>query len=317
MTTLPWPAGQTPYVTPDQLLGNTWPTGVQWSTMPPQPAPATSAQETNVIAMLCAAATQKAENIVNQVLRATSSTEELEGPDFRVTYEQYTGNGRVICSRWPILSVSAVSTSPNAVWPRQWTALPAGNFEPEFPVQALYGTSAPSGAGGGAQSVLFAPGYMNNLLGRKGWRVKVTYIAGWPHTCLTANALAGATTIDVDDCTGWGPASTGGQGAAGVVYDPLAGGQEGVTCKTASVTSGPGTLTLTTPLAYSHAAGIMVSAMPAGVIWATALLAGEAALTRGATATTVQNTTGRPGKAPANALEEQAHDLLQALKRTM
>ena len=308
-------------MTPDQLYspeagGSQWPTGLMWGTIPDIQG-ATPAQQYAVIAMIAQQATTRAEQIVHFPLRSVISTEELEGPHFRVTVQRSSFNGRIILTRWPVTQVLSLQVCPNSVWPRQWTTVPAGYYEPEFPVPGLYGTSAPSGAGEGAQSIIVAPGYITWDLGRQGWRVKVTYIHGWPHTALTAAANAGDSTIAVDDCTAWAPPSGSTVGAAGIVYDALSGGQESVTCTTATATSGPGTLTLASPLAYAHSAGIMVSCLPQGAIWATALLAGAAALTRGATATTIQTTSGRGQMASRGGLEEQAHHMLKALRQTI
>ena len=102
----------------------------------------------------------------------------------------------------------------------------------------------------------------------------------------------------MDDCTGWGPPGTNSAanstyGATGVIYDGAS--QETIQCTSASATAGPGTLSLASPLAYTHSAGVMVSALPADVIWASALFTGADALTRGATTTVVRNITGHAG----------------------
>jgi len=288
-------------------------------------AGATPAQQYAVQAMICQEATSFADQIVNQPLRAIETTEELQGPNYRVTVQWSSGNGRFIAARWPVTQVISVQVAPNSGWPRSWTALPAGSFEPEYPVDGLYGSSVPS-AGAGGQTILFAPGYIgwgsgwpgSQLTGRLAFRVSATYISGWPHTCLTAPPLAGATTIAVDDCTGWVLTGTTGTpiGAAGAVYDALGGGQEPIVCTAVSAVSGPGTLTLTSPLQYGHAQGIVVSAMPTSVMWATALLAGKAALARGATATTSQTTGGRQ-QSGMHPLEAEARQLLATFKRTV
>lgn len=327
MTVLPWPAGQTPYVTPDQLyvvtqgsvVASQWPVGVQFGTIPftsGGTVPATS--QYAVLSMLCSEATTRAEEIASQPLRATLTSEELSGPHFRVTVQWHSKNGRIICSRWPVLQVISVEVAPNAVWPRSWTALPAGYFEPEFPPQGLYGTSIASGGGDdGAQSVLVAPGYINWRLGRQGWRVRIKYLAGWPHTALTAPATASSSTIAVDDCTGWAPLTAGSPGAYGTVYDALGGGQEAVSCTAATAAAGPGTLTLASPLNFSHAAGIMVSCLPQTAIWGSAELVGAAALTRGATATTIQTLAGRAQMSSPGLLDELACKRIKALRRTI
>ena len=274
-------------------------------------------------------ATSFAEQIVNQPLRSVMTTEELEGPNYRVTMQWASGNGRFIAARWPVTQVTNVQVAPNSGWPRQWTVLPAANYEPEFPVDGLYGASVPS-AGAGGQSILFAPGWMNwgygggfswpggQVSGRYGFRVSATYLSGWPHTCLTQAGTASTQSLAVDDCTGWViTGTTGGTiGAAGVIYDALGGGQESVVCTAASAASGPGTLTLESATSFAHGPGIVVSAMPPSVIWATALLAGQAALARGATSTTIQTLGGRQQQA-MHPWEAQARQLLSTFRRTV
>ncbi len=327
----PWPAGQTPYVTPDQLYSSgagaaSWPVGVQWGTIPDMSdGEATPAQQFAVLASICMQATTEVQQILNQPVHATETTEEMSAPNFRVTVQWSSGNGRIIASRWPVTQVTAVQVSPNAVWPRQWTSLPAGNFEPEYPVDGLYGASSPS-SGAGGQGILFAPGYVcwpggwpgGQVTGRNRFRVAFTYISGWPHTSLTSAAAAGAETIAVDDCTGWLLTGTNGEtvGAAGIVYDAMGGGQEPVVITGTSATMGPGTLTLSSALQYSHVSGIMVSALPRTVIWAAALLAGKTALTRGATATTIQ-TMGGHEQSGMHALDVMAWQALSSYRRTI
>jgi hypothetical protein len=102
-------------------------------------------------------------------------------------------------------------------------------------------------------------------------------------------------------------------------------GQEVIKVAGASAMSGPGTLTLASPLAYQHSPGDMVSTLPASVVWAVTLLGANQALTRGATATTVQSvpgsssTTGTGGGAGLNSrdLSGQARALLRPFARTI
>ena len=154
----------------------------------------------------------------NQILRATVDTELLHGPDYRVTVGPAGGgsyptpywgnsgalNARIILSRWPVLQVTNVQTCPNSVWPRTWTALPAGYYEPEVPTLGVYGCVAPGGSADGGQAILVGGGYINRCYGRNGWAILVTYLNGWPHTSLTSAVAAGATSLPVNDCTGWG-----------------------------------------------------------------------------------------------------------------
>jgi hypothetical protein len=64
--------------------------------------------------------------------------------------------------------------------------------------------------------------------------------------------------------------------------------QETAVVTAASAASGPGTLTITPALTWQHQQGILLTAMPAQLQWACVIYAVGQALTRGATATTVQ-----------------------------
>ena len=282
--TTPLPVGPlTPYVTPATLVSA--PTGIAWSTIPPG-KDVTPARHLAEQANICARATAQADEYCNQVLRATSDTEVYHGPDYRVTVQQ-TGNVRIILQRWPVLAVTKVEVSPAATWPRQWVTLPAGWAEPETPPAGLYGSTAPSAAGSGGQSILIGPGYVDWSQGRQGYTIRVTYVNGWPHAGLVSPAPQGATSLQVDDCTGWAVTSGAGvTGATGVVKD--SGAQEVVQVTAASAQAGPGTLTLAAPLRFPHQPGVAVTTLPASAEWAVILFATAQALTRGATTTTVQ-----------------------------
>lgn len=270
------------------------PTGISWSIIPFPKAlgPAQLAEQTNIA--------WRASGIVdaycNQVLRATVDTERLAGPDFRITYQQATGNARIILQRWPVTQILAVQTAANAVFPRQWTQVPSGMWDIEYPIVGLYGSSAPSAAGEGGQSMVLAPGYVDWSRGRRGFAVSVSYVNGWPHTSLTANATVGATTVSVDDVTGF-------TGAGAFVYDGAASETISVTSVSATTPltlpngggtaqAGPGTLTLSAPLTSAHSAGVVVSSLPQDIIWATVLAATVQALESGITAVSIQNIPG-------------------------
>ena len=268
---------------------------------------------------LCARATAQADAYVNQVLRATVDTEVYRGPDYQATIQNGSGNGRIILSRWPILEVVSVQVAPNSVFPRQWTTIPGGHYEPEYAVIGLYGSVAPSAAGDGGQAIQIEPGWMNWGLGRNGWIFLVKYINGWPHAGITAAATAGTSQLQVDDCTGWAITSafSGVTGATGNVYDATF--QEVVQVTSATATAGPGTLTLAAPLIYDHNPGVFVSTLPQSAIWAVILFASAMALTRGATSTTVHSVPGNAsaaGKGPEDLIGE-AELLLHPYRRTI
>lgn len=315
--TTPWPASGTPYVVPTANLLQSLPVGVDWGTLPPG-TNVTTVQKAAALADVCMIATANVNGEMNFPLHAILSTEQLQGPNYRVTVHNSTGEGRVILSRWPVTNIVSVQVAPAGVYPLQWTTVPTGFWRPEYPVigRAFSNTAGSSGEGG--QAILIAPGYVNWCRGRWGVVVSVQYYYGWPHTHLTAPAAAGDSSISVGDTTAWAPFTAGAPGAEGVVYDNL-GGQEPVSVTAASTTTGPGTLTLSAPLTYAHSTvGTMVSALPSDVIWATALFAGAEALTRGAQATVVQSVPGHgAGLTGAGELKEHACHMLSRFQRVI
>ena len=282
---------------------------------------------------MCARATSRADGFTNQVLRATADVELVHGPDYRMTVGPASGgsyptpywgnsaalNARIILSRWPVLSVTGVETCPNNLWPRTWTSVPAGYFEPMVPPIGLYGSVAPGGSAEGGQSILVGGGYINWCYGRNGWAVKVSYINGWPHTSLTSAVLAGATTLPVSDCTGWAVENYYDTytGATGRIED--SGQQEAIHVTTASAAAGPGTLTLSAAISYPHQAGTLVTTMPASVQQACIYFATAEALTRGATSTTIHAVGGgaQSSDGGAKALIEEGELLLHPFRRTV
>jgi hypothetical protein len=316
--TIPLPVGPlTPYVTPELLTQAS--TGISWSTIPPGRS-VSDQQRYDEQLNICMRATAQVDTYCNQPLRATLDTELQSGPDFRLTVQNQTGNARLILQRWPVLSILSVQVSPNS-FPRRWTTVPVGMYDVEHPVIGLFGTAAPSAAGEGGQSILIAAGFVSWCLGRNGFWVKTQYVNGWPHASLTQTSHAGDQVLHVDDCTGWAVTSEtlGTTGVTGVVYD--GGAQEVAQATATSVTSGPGTVNLAAPLTYPHAAGVLYSSLPASVMWATIQYGAAQALTRGATATTVQSIPGGGGntggaKGPAD-LAGEAELLLDPFRRVI
>jgi len=306
-----------PYVTPEVLV--TAPTGISWSTIPPGSG-VTPAMRYAEQSNLCARSTAQTDSYCNQVLRATLDTEVFRGPDFRVTIQNGSRNGRIVLQRGPVLDVVAIQVAAANVFPRQWISVPSGYFEPEYPPIGIYGSSAPSSAGEGGQSIIIAPGYVNWDNGRQGVIIQVQYYNGFPHCGLTATATAGGSTLTVDDCTGWAITTpfSNVTGAAGTVLD--SGQQELVQVTAASVVAGPGTLTLAAPLAFSHQPGVVVTTLPQSVTWANILFASSMAMTRGATSTTVQGIPGGSsdgGGAKVATLTQQAQSLLAPFRRVI
>lgn len=301
----------TPYVTPTILKSA--PTGISWTSIPWRNA--TVVEQNAAQLNICAIATAQADSFCNQPLRATVDTETVTGPGTFRCQVLASGVVRVLLSRSPVVSVVGGRVTPAAAFPAQWTALAADQFRPERPIIGQFGSSAPSSAGEGGQAILAAPSTLNWAYGRANAELEVTYVNGWPHGSLTADVAAAARSISVDDITGW-------LGCAGTVYS--VGTQEtilvsGVTPATSGAISGPGTLALSSALGNAHAAGTMVTALPGAVMQAAILFSVGQALTRGATATTVQSQPGASagaGKDP-EAFVTNAEILLHPYRRVV
>lgn len=276
------------------------PTGISWSIIPfPK---STSSQQFAEQTNICWRATQIVDGCVNQVFRSTIDNEQRSGPgEFRVNVEQATGVVRWLLTRWPVTEILAVQVSGGAVFPRQWQNLPQGMWDIEVPIIGVYGSYVSGGSGAaGGQAIQIAPGYVGWGLGRQGYRLACSYVNGWPHAGLMQSAAVGDSTLVVDDVTGmagatvfmYDGASTERVHVVSVVADtnvtlPNGGG---------TAPAGPGTLTLSTPLAFNHPGGnpalVTVSAIPTDVLWATILAATTQALDAGITSVSIQNLPG-------------------------
>ena len=283
-----------PYVTASVIRNA--PTGISWEIIP-EPGSTTAEQEAELV-NIAWRATGIVDAYCNQVLRATVDNEQQSGPDFRITIQQATGNTRFILQRWPVTGILAAQVSPN-VPPLQWSQIPPDRCIVEHPTLGVYGSSSPSASGEGGQSILIS-GAGSWALGRNGFRLAVSYINGWPHAGLTANVMAGAATLAVDDVTGFA-------GASAFVYDGASTEVVTVTSVAAvssltlpndggTVPAGPGTLTLAVPVTFGHEGGspptVLVSALPQNILWAAVLAAATQALESGTTSITVQNLPG-------------------------
>lgn len=303
----------TPYITPAIL--ESAPTGCAWEIIP-EPG-ASDAEQLAELTSICWRATSIVDTYCHQVLRATVDNEELTGPGApRVGMQPGTLNAQLVMRRWPVTQILAVQTSSTRSWPRSWATVPAGQYEILHPLINSLTDSASATAPDGGASIVVAPGYVPPLaLGRNSTKILVSYTNGWPHTSLTAAAAQGDTVLHVDDVTGWAAAS-------GFVYhgqatEPVAVQSVAATTPLAlpngvgTAQTGPGTITLTTPLAHPHDAGVVVSALPANVLWATVLAAASQALVSGITSIAIQTLPGTEtegGKGVADL--ETAYELL-------
>lgn len=274
----------TPYITPAMLVAGA--TGIAWSQYPDRNS--TTQQQYAAQLNVCTQATGAVDTYCNQPLRATINVETFTGPgDFRCQIRP-GGVGWLLASRSPVSVVLGGRSSAAQAFPPQWQSIPADQFRPAQQLLGVYNTSSPSPNPSGGQGILLGPGYMGWWAGRQSTLIECTYVHAFPHASLTAATAIGATTVTVDDITGW-------DGAYGTIYD--GGNQEtalvtAVTPATADAVSGPGMLTLNRALTYAHARGILFTCMPADVQRAAIYFGVSYALTRGATATSVQSTSG-------------------------
>lgn len=281
----------TPYVTPEMIINA--PTGLAWNIIP-QPGSSSEAQYAEQL-NICWRATGITNVIVNQVLRSTVDTEQQTGPDFRATIQNNAANNtRLILQRWPITDILQVAVSPNT-FPRTWSTVPTGYYGVEHPILGVYGSTAPSSAGEGGQSILISSGFSGWGMGRNGYTLSVTYLNGWPHCGITTTATSGSTTLNVDDVTGF-------TGASVWIYDGAISEMVTVRSVTANTPlelpfggttpAGPGTLILTTPTLSTHATDIVVSAMPADILQAVILICAAQVMEAGITSISIQSLPG-------------------------
>ena len=285
----------TPYVTPAMLLSTN--VGISWTTFPKQGAsgPDQIAAQLDI----CNMVTSEMDTIANQTLRATLDVEQEFGPDFIITILP-NGWARFRLSHWPILQLVSAQCSPSGAYPPVWTTIPQTALITEHSGLPEVGTVVPSGPGPGPTAALIAPGYVSRNNGRKGYLVQVTSVNGFPSAGINATAAAGATSIHVDDVTGWWDPYQN-LGARGRIYDPpLVESVQvtGMTPDVAGTTSGPGTLTLPVGLQFTHAPKIglvneadqtiLITTMPRALIQSGYFLATYFGLMRGSTAAVMQ-----------------------------
>lgn len=267
----------TSYVTPAILQAA--PAGLSWQVVPTLTAD-TIAQQAQ-LAAVCQTATSQADTYCRQPLRATLVTEQFQGPGMpRLSVNRDSGIASLVTRQWPVTSVVAVQVSPARDFPPQWTLAQDGQARPRHPV--LMAASSPVTGPSGGNVIDVAPGNITAEHGRGYWLASCSYVSGYPHTSLTAAATADATTLQVDDVTGWA-------GWTGFALDGPA--TELVTVASVSATSpvtlpgeagtaqaGPGTLTLSGELGWNHSAGTVLSAIPSSALHGVALLAAVQAL---------------------------------------
>lgn len=284
---------------------------------------------------ICWRATSVVDTFCNQMLRATVANEQLTGPGApRFGFMPGTDQFMLVMRQWPISEILAIQYACNRP-PLVWNTAAPDTYLINHPLIGQYTDTASATAPDGGWSIQLDPCAIGNPSGgvygpvragrwsRNGLRLLVSYTNGWPHTSLTASAAADATTVEVDDVTGW-------VGASGFAYDGSATEQVAVAAVVASsplelpngagtAQTGPGTLTLSSPLTYAHETGTLVSALPANVMQATILVATSQVLDSGIesiSAQTLSGSTSLGGKGVQD-LIDQIKDLLAPYRRVI
>lgn len=274
---------------------------------------------------MCLRATQAADAFCNQVLRSTVDLQLESGPNRRLTIDPSTGVGRLQTEQWPLLAVVSANVAPANMFPVTWTALTSQQYDLEYSVPVNTGSAIPGGAAQGGNYIRIAPNILSWAYGRRGMRLQVQYLNGWPHAGITGAVSEGDQTLDVDDVTGWTIASVG---------NPVVGSlEDGASTEVVSVTAttpsglsafGPGTLTLASPTNFSHAGvtngvpACMVTTMPSNIQTAVTWLAISQSLIRGATFIDVAQLPGSETHAgDASGLDMMAYEQLLPYKRVV
>jgi hypothetical protein len=297
----------TPYINVQTLLNA--PSGVAWDIIP-EPQASAGAQEAE-LSNVAWRATSMIDTDAQQVLRATVDNETLTGPgSARFGFQQGSGLGLLYMRRWPVTEVLGIQMSWNRSFPRVWSTIAAQNYDINHPLINSYADTASATAPDGGSSILVNPCALYPAAAggsiyapartwgapRNSLRLIVSYVNGWPHTSLAESVDAGATSISVDDVTGW-------TGAQGFAYDGASTEPISVTAVSANspvelpngigtAQSGPGTLTLASPLSFSHAAGVLTSSLPAGLMQAAILACAIQAMDAGIESISVQTVSG-------------------------
>lgn len=263
---------RTPYLTAAEY--QTAPTAVDLSALDVTSSSPTA--QTAALIRKIAGASSWADRICHQVLAATLDVEQA-----RVRVNR-NGVARMPLRFKPILEVDTVSVG---LRPSQMTALPASNAADvvidfhgivDIPVLGVsYGTgSAPPGQLSVGDEPL----------------VQVSYVNGYPNTVLASGVAAGVSSITVTSALGVYPGTTL------TVYDGA--NTEPVTVASTYTT---GTiLPLSAPLAFPHAAGISVSALPPAVKEAVICLTSALIKTRGSEAIVMADIGSEPSKQAAS-----------------
>jgi len=311
----------TPYITPVEFVNA--PLGVDWGSIPARGSTTPNAEQE----MVCWRVTDRMDELAEQVLRAVVVVQQERGPDFTLTVDRWTGEGRLRAAQWPILQVVSGQWRYAADYTNsQWTAIAGNQFQVDD-MSGFLGSPFPKAARG-SQYINIAPGNIDWTQGRNGYRCQVTYVAGHMINCgVTAGTnsqsqsrpngpVIGDTSIHVDDICAWGVLA----GTHGRVYDGL--NTEGilvnsVTPDVANAIKGPGNLNLAVALVNAHPLGTRIAHADASLQQAAFNLAVAYSRIRGATAISPRSAGGGSPIPQSKSIEElivEAEEILSFYK---
>lgn len=218
------------------------------------------------------------DNFCNQVIGATLDTEQQR---VRVTPD---GTLRFHPKYFPIVALQSLSYG---FYPNQLTAVtdPSQAWLEEQEVVFPYGNMAYTQSSQGPLGF----GFTSN--GRAETFIRYTYINGYANAVLTANALAGATSITVDD-------------GLGIIAGEMLNLYDGASTERVTVANnyvfGSTTVPLVAPLTYAHNSGVSVSNLPAAIKEAAILMTTAYLKIRGDAAMVMEVTSTASNQSPGS-----------------
>jgi len=201
----------------------------------------------------------------NQVLAATEDTETLRGRASR------DGFLRIHPRYSPVVAVTSASfgSNPQAMQSLDVTTAWIEDASVVFPLIA----SNASFLGPIQFSRIYQP------LAEQ--FISITYVNGYANSLVASNVNAAVSSLPVTDIVGFYP------GQRFALYDGVS-SEQCVVASTFAVGSGPGSVTLASPLQYAHNAGVSASALPPAVKQACIYMTNVILKSRGNAALTIQ-----------------------------
>jgi hypothetical protein len=282
-------------ITVDELLEA--PTGFDWPDVSETIASASAAEQLRIIDRASDEACRYIYGTADARLDATSDTELRRlGPGLTNCWVERNGALVVRCTFFPVLAVQFMS----------WAFETAGNPNPQF--NALDTTKVLVFGEGTRKRRIIDTSQDWSFL-RQGGQILTTYTNGWPNALLTS-AIAPGSNVNaaVDTSVGFGLGQPQNIGATATIFD-------GANTENVTIASAPdATHVMLASVAFNHAAGIGISAVPPALKWGVVLACLHFGRTRGSDAVTFVGASGGPAggrrsqEQPMDALEQAHHE---------